>query len=166
MRGSLAAQSDLLGGYAANDRHGSDIGIHHGASSDHRTFADGHAVKDANASSDPDIILDCHALLGETLFRDGSAGVIENMIGGDDHAMRCDTHGVADPKPAVAVEDRKRVDGAVLSDRNLAAVGQDHRVGEDDRTGTDLDYAAPAAIDRGVLADLNSRAEFQEAFFC
>src|SRR5262249_12974111 len=56
----LSKHPDQSGGITRHDRIGRDIAGNDGAGTDHRAFADRHALKDADVESDPGLVLDRH----------------------------------------------------------------------------------------------------------
>jgi hypothetical protein len=56
-RRAIPAQSNFFRRNPSNDCHGSNVGINYCAGTDDRAFANGHAVEDASASANPNVIL-------------------------------------------------------------------------------------------------------------
>jgi hypothetical protein len=100
--GFAAANPDLNGRDAGNDRHRLYISVYYRTGTDHRTAPDFHAIKNAYACANPHIVFDDDAVLGDTLICNGRVRIIKDMRGRNDDGMCCDPHVITDLQTAVA----------------------------------------------------------------
>ena len=83
---------------------------------DHGAAAHAHAVGDNGASTDPDIVFNHDALRRDALFHHRPAGVVENVVDGQDLHQRRGIHAVANRDAALAAQHVQLANQAVLAD--------------------------------------------------
>src|SRR5690606_39103475 len=99
---------------------------HHAAGSDDCVAADPDAIEDLCPRSYPDVVVDTYSLCRDPrqIQRiDVAAGVV---IGRNDDRMCSNANAVADLHATMPINNRERIDAAVIANANAPSVGQNH----------------------------------------